>query len=371
MKRLVSVIPLIVPAILVITVILHNSSVVSSVFDPEIKKQSYYNKREMELFQFVECHVLGHEKERLTDVKNNSTVYTLSESVGIMMDYGILRGKIDTFNKEYQFLKNKLMVEDRFIKWKTGADINCNAAIDDFRIIRALLDAYEKWRNKKYFHRAGFIQDGIYSNQVINGNIYEFYDWKSEKAKPVIPLCYLDLYTMDRLRVFNKNWLAVADRGLTIIRGGRFKDNSPFFYKYYDFRTGSYQPDEQMKKNGGICLIYTLYTVIHLAEVNEDTGFFTDWLRNEIKKGKLYAWYNPYTLKPSDDMESTAVYALASVYCKKCGEDEMYDKLIDRMLDFMVTNNDSPYFGGFGNEANGEFYSFDNLTALWALGMNN
>jgi len=329
-----------------------------------------WKKERAILHDFIVCHVRGYEKERLTDTMGDGgNVYSLSESVGLSMSYYAAKGVSDFFSKEYRFLTKKLMADGRYIKWKTGEKVYCNAAIDDFRIIRALLDGYERFGKKKYFNTAGFIQEGIYSRQVVGGNLYEFYDWNSDAAKAVIPLCYIDLYTMDRLRVFSDNWLNVADRGLSIIKNGRMGEECPFFYKYYDYKTGRYMPDEELKEEGGICLTYTLYTVIHLAEVNEDTRFFTNWLKNELKGGRLYGWYNPETLKPSRELESTAVYALAAVYSKKAGQDNLYHKLVERMLDFMVTDEDSPYYGGFGNEDTGEFYSFDNLTALWALGM--
>lgn len=370
MKRLVFAALMIVLIIYIAVSRPINNGSALDVFNTEKKKVSSCWHKERELFKFVESHVVGHEKDRLTDLMSKEGTYTLSESVGLMMRYCVLRGRIDSFHKEFEFLQKKLMLNNKYIKWKAGSsEIHCNAAIDDLRIIRALLDAYEKWGKKEYFNTAGFIQEGIYSSQVIDGNLYEFYDWKSDTAKASIPLCYLDLYTLDRLRIFNNSWLNVADRGLSIIKGGRFDENSPFFYKYFNYETGRYYPDEELEKQGGICLTYTLYTVIHLSEVNENTEFFTDWLKREIEKGRLYAWYNPKTLKPSKKMESTAVYALAAIYCKKVGEEEMYFKLVDRMLDFMIDNKNSPYYGGFGNEKTGEFYSFDNLTALLALGM--
>jgi hypothetical protein len=43
--------------------------------------------------------------------------------------------------------------------------------------------------------------------------------------------------------------------------------------------------------------------------------------------------------------------------------------IIDRMLKFMCTDRKSQYYGGFVNAGSGEFYSFDNLTALWALAL--
>jgi len=68
-------------------------------------------------------------------------------------------------------------------------------------------------------------------------------------------------------------------------------------------------------------------------------------------------------------MESTAVYALGSIFAGLSGDEVLSQKLLDRMLEFMVTDENSQYYGGFGNSETGEFYSFDNLMALKALAL--
>ncbi|MCX7842730.1 MAG: glycosyl hydrolase family 8 [Clostridia bacterium] len=293
---------------------------------------------------------------------------TLSESIGLLMEYSVLKRDKALFDKEFGFLKARMLHESKLVKWKAGSvEINCNAAIDDLRIVRALLDAYNLWDEKEYFDTAGFIQHSIYSKQVDNGYLMEFYDWKLGLARKSIPLCYLDLYTLDRSSIFNEGWGEVVNKGLDIIKNGRINGTSPIFYKYYDYTTGKYSMDEEYAKEKGVCLVETLYTVIHLAEVNEDTGYFTQWVKGEIGNGRLAAWYNPYTLKPSKEMENPAVYALAAVYAKKVGETELYKAIIDKMTSFMVLDKNSESFGGLGDNITQAFYSFDNLTALWAL----
>jgi hypothetical protein len=283
------------------------------------------------------------------------------------MEYSILRGRKDLFERTFSYLKKNLLVENCYIKWKKGpGEVTCNSAIDDMRIIRALLDAYNLWGNKEYYDTAGFIQEALFRNQAVNGKLNELYDWKSGSVKNRIPLCYLDLYTMYRLEEFNAGWRDVSERGIYILKDGRI-DNTPFFYKYLDYGKVVYLPDEDLVKKRGICLTYTIYSAIHMSEMNEDTEFFTEFLKKEIKNGKLYAWYSPVSLKPSSQLESTAVYALASLYCTRIGEQELSQKLLDNMLRFMVTDKKSPYYGGFGNSKTGEFYSFDNLTALIAI----
>ena len=328
-----------------------------------------YNVFEDRLYDFICNNLAGKDGEILTNLQNyKGSKDTLSESVGLMMNYCTLSNKYEQYGKQFKVLQNRLLTDGRFIRWRTGGSrANCNAAIDDLRIIRALLDGYDIWGNKEYYNMAGNLQESIFRYQVKDRCLYELYDWRSEKSKHTAPLCYLDLYTMDRMSEFNQGWLEVEEKALSIVSEGRVSGTSPFFYKYYDYDNKSYSFDEEYNKQKGICLTYTLYTVLHLAEVNEDTGYFTEWLRNEMDKGKLYAWYDPLTQKPANTIESTAVYALAAVYAAKTGEKELYEKLVDGMMRFMVSDRKSAYYGGFGNPGIKYFHSFDNLTALWAL----
>jgi len=340
------------------------------VYNEEKEKGMYYRKKEADVLSFINRNLIGQNGEIFTHIKaREKESVILSESIGLMLNYYLLKDAKDMFDKELTFLKENMLVENRYVKWKTGDNITCGAAVDDLRIVRVLLDAYDKWEDEEYYNMAGFIQDGLYNKQVIDYNLYEFYDWKQNVQKNAVPLCYLDPYTMYRMSRFNSNWIKVSQRALFTAKNGRIGEDNPFFQKYFNYKTGEYSKDEEYKSTRGICLTYTLYTVIHLAEMNEDTAFFCAWLKNEMDKGKLFVWYDPETLKPASNVESTAVYALAAVYASMTGENELYEKLIHRMLQFMVPDEKSPYYGGFGNADTGEFYSFDNLTALWALAL--
>lgn len=328
-----------------------------------------YNTLESGLYDFIGRNLTGKEGEILTNLRsNNKSGDTLSESLGLMMNYCTLSNKRVQYEKQFKFLQNRLLTEGNFIRWRAGgSSASCNAAIDDLRIIRALLDGYDLWGVKEYYNMAGYLQESIFTHQVKDRCLHELYDWKSGKTKHTSPLCYLDLYAMDRMSEFNPGWLAVEEKALSILSEGRISSKSPFFYKYYDYDTGKYSYDEEYYKDKGICLTYTLYNVLHLAEVNEETGYFLEWLKNEAATGKLYAWYDPLTRRPAGTAESTAVYALAAVYASKSGEKELSGKLIEQMLKFMVTDRKSTYYGGFGDTEMRYFHSFDNLTALWAL----
>jgi hypothetical protein len=286
------------------------------------------------------------------------------------MQYCVFAGRREQFDREVKYLKENMLTGEQLVRWRVGkGKANCNSAIDDLRIIRSLMEAAEKWGSDEYSELAGFLQEGLFNFQVNGRNLYEFYDWETEKSKRRIPLCYLDLYTLDELSEFNRGWLSIEEKGLSIIYGGRINDASPFYFKYYDYDSGGYAFDEEYRQDKGVCLTYTLITALHLAEVNEESYALTQWLKSEIGKGTLYAWYNPHTLKPVNTVESAAVYALAAAYAEKTGEKELYSQLTDAMLKFSVQDKKSRYHGGFGDSGTGYFHSFDNLTALWALAL--
>ena len=345
----------------------------ADVFSDVIPEVQVYkgNEAEENIYAFICRNLVSEDGGILTNIKNCTGCRdTLAESVGLMMNYCLLSDNRTQYHDQFNFLKNKLIEDNMFIKWRTGENTaSCNAAIDDLRIIRALMDGYDMWHDEDYYNLAGNLQYNMYKYQVSDRSLYEFFDWTNGRSGSTVPLCYFDLYTMDRLSEFNAGWLAVEESSLSIISDGRI-GSSPFFYKYFDHDTATYGFDEEYAKQKGICLTYTLYTVIHLIEVNEDTDFFTLWLKDEMKDGRLYSWYNPGSLKPVNNIESTAVYALAAIYADKAGEKQLYKKLIEGMKKFMVTDKKSPYYGGFGMPADKSFHSFDNLTALWAVTMS-
>jgi endo-1,4-beta-D-glucanase Y len=346
------------------TVIIYDESL------PALANEGYVKYEEL-LYNFISRSFVDDTGRIITNLRAyEGSGDTLSESIGLFMRYCVLAGKKKQFDREVKFLTENMLAKDRLVRWRVGKDgADCNAAIDDLRIIRALTDAYEKWGTKEYWDLAGFLQEGLFEFQVNGRSLYEFYDWKTEKNSRRIPLCYLDLYTMDCLSEFNKGWLGVEEKGLSILCGGRINEAMPFYFKYYDYDSGGYNFDEEYKQGKGICLTYTLITALHLAEVNEESYALTEWLKSEIKKGTLYAWYNPHTLKPAGSTESAAVYALAAAYAEKIGEKELYTQLTDAMLKFSVQDKKSRYYGGIGDPGSGYFHSFDNLTALWALGL--
>jgi len=336
--------------------------------DGDFQRNKYGEKKHI-LLKFIKSRLMDSEGGITTNTHPSmGDSNTLSESTGILMECALINNDKNLFDMEYRYIKVNLVTENFFIKWKEGNDVFCNASIDDLRIIGALLEAYEKWGEKDYKNFALLLQKKIYDVQVKDGSLYEFFDWKYNIPKTSTPLCYLNLKVIKKLQKYNKGWRKVYDRSLNIIKKGKI-ETSPLFYKYFDYNLGRYSFDEEYQEKGGICLVYTLYTALSMAEAGIFDDELLNWLRKEMEKGKVYAWYNPYSQKPVSDMESTAVYALGSIFAGLSGDEVLSQKLLDRMLEFMVTDENSQYYGGFGNSETGEFYSFDNLMALKALAL--
>lgn len=339
----------------------------SSIFLDEDSQRNKYEEKKRVLLKFIQNNLMDCEGGVITNTHpQKEDPNTLSESIGILMEYAVIDNNKSMFDMEYRYLTENLITEDFFIKWRSENDTSCNASIDDLRIIGALLEAYEKWDEQDYRDLALSLQQRVYNAQAEEGKLYELFDWKYNIPKTSTPLCYLNLKVMDELKEYNRGWKKVYDRSLDIIEAGRM-EASPLFYKHFDYNTGQYLPDEEYREGGGICLVYTLYTALCTTEAGILDDELLSWLGNEMEKGKVYAWYNPHSKMPVSDMESTAVYALGSVYARLSGDKMLSQKLLDRMLEFMVTDEGSQYYGGFGNSETGEFYSFDNLMALWAL----
>lgn len=377
-----------------------------------------YRDKEQILLRFVQTNLTDPSGGIVTNTcTKNGDSSILSESIGLILYYSLIKDDKNLFESGYQYLKSRLLTEDSYIKWKTGGDITCNASIDDLRIISALFRAHERWGDDKYLQTALISQQRIYEHQVLDGKLHQLYDWKYDKTNAATPLCYLNLGALRELGVYNKDWVKVYNESLDIVEGGRIGD-TPFFYKHYNFETEEYFFDEEYvkgdKENVCVNLLYTLCTAINVKRsnvfygkpakqstfpiyaFNDQDGVFAaranyfgqlkggeseyrstacadallPWLKGEMdSKNRLYAWYEPYSQRVASPMESTAIYALAAIYANLCDEKQLEKRLLDRMLEFMVSDEELHCYGGFGDLETEEFYSFDNLTALLALAL--
>lgn len=304
------------------------------------------------------------EKNKMSEMASGHEI--LSESEGLIMLYYAKAKKKNEFDKHFNIVKSKMLDESGLIKWRIKED-NYNlamssASIDDLRIIRGLMHAYDIWGDKEYYDTLEQISSSVLKYNIYEGCLNNYYDMKYKYKSKEIDVSYIDLYTMKLLSKINNKWIDIYDRGLNVIQDGYISNKIPLYRKTYDIEKEKYIDSETINS------IDALLVVLHLSEVRLEKKESIEWIREQMKDGKgIYANYNVETGKPMNKVESTATYAIAARIARNIGDTSLYKALIDRMLELQVTDTHSPLYGGFGDINSLEVYSFDNLQALLAF----
>ncbi|GGK37118.1 hypothetical protein GCM10010965_32460 [Caldalkalibacillus thermarum] len=87
---------------------------------------------------------------RAYGIPDNETF--LSESIGLYMQYLLLAGEKERFDRQYNLLLNHFLAEadgEVFIQWKIGDTISTNSLVDDLRIIQVLTEAGHQFSEPK------------------------------------------------------------------------------------------------------------------------------------------------------------------------------------------------------------------------------
>jgi hypothetical protein len=287
----------------------------------------------------------------------------LSESQGLWMQYCLLINDQKNFDKAYNFLKGKMIINN-FISYRyvsEGELFNVTSAVDDFRIVGALLEAQVKWGNDKYKDRAIEYSQTMYETIIQKDNVVDFYDITYSAAGGCLTLCYADFKTMDTLIHVDERWKPIFDNSLKIIKEGYLGDSFPCFASFFDYSSNTYNTQQ-------INMVQSLITAIHLADVNQCPEQTIDFIEKKVKSEELFGSYLR-TGEPIDNVNSTAVYALAAILGSKTGNKELEDAAISVMIQFQVLDNNSELYGGFADINTKDAFSFDNLNALIAMQM--
>ena len=288
----------------------------------------------------------------------------LSESQGLWMQYCLLTNDQKNFDKAFRFLEEKMLIKN-FISYRyvsEGELYYVTSAVDDFRVIGALLDAQEKWGDDNYKDRAIDFSEMMYESIVTNDNIVDFYDITYSASGNCLTLCYADFKTMNTLINADERWKPVFDNSLKVIKEGYLGDSFPCFASSFDYLSNTYNTQQ-------INMVQSLITAINLAEVNQCPKQTIDFIEKKVKNEELFGNYLS-TGEPIDNVKSTAVYALAAILGRKTGNKKLEDDAIQVMLQFQVLDKNSELYGGFADVNTKDAFSFDNLNALIALQMN-
>jgi hypothetical protein len=285
----------------------------------------------------------------------------LSESAGLLLRYYARTGQHQAFDAEWQKAKERLSLDNGFsyrYSPKLDKTYPVNAAIDDLRILRALYEGAEAFTDEQYREEALLYGSRFTSHNIINGQLFDFYDGTYQTVNDSITLCYLDLQSLSLLPLPQKERDHLLSQSLEIIQKGYLSDTFPFYETRYHYQTKSYQ-------TGTIQTVESLLTILALSEVEAQAPESIRFLSQQVAQGTLYGAYNRDGT-PANSVKSTAIYAITAMIGATLNDKNLYASSIHQMNAFRVEQADNPLVGAFGDANTLIAYSFDNLMALLA-----
>lgn len=285
----------------------------------------------------------------------------LSESASLQMLASVRSGQQERFAEQWQLAKQTFDMNSGFsyrYSPKQQKLYPLNAAVDDLRMIRALYEAGEKFSDTQYTAEADKYGERFYDYNVKNEKLYDFYDMEYSSTNTFVTLCYINLGTLRKLSIPSQFSKKLTNDMNVILENGYLSDQFPFYETRFNYETGKYSSEN-------INTVESLLSILALAEVDQEKSTSIDFIKQQVEAGTLYGQYSREG-KPLNDIRSTAIYAITAMIGAEIGDESLYHKSIERMNEFRVTDVGSPLYGGFGDVASGQAYSFDNLMALLA-----
>ncbi|WP_379138927.1 hypothetical protein [Paenibacillus sp. sgz500958] len=292
---------------------------------------------------------------------NASGHEVLSESASIMMRYAALAGEKELFDKHWQLAKDTFNMQGSFSYRYSpinGKKYPVNAAVDDLRLIRALYEAGEAFKDSSYMEEADQYGERFYNNNVKNGYMYDLYDENYKVNNKWITLCYINLSTLRNLSINSSEKLVLVGNMQKIAENGYLSDAFPFYETRFNVETGQYSSED-------INTLESLLTIWNLAEIGAEKSSSIRYIKAQVREGTLYGKYTRDGV-PLNSIQSTAIYAAAAMIGAEIGDEELYLNSMERMNQFRIVDKTSVLYGGFGDAGSGQAYSFDNLMALLA-----
>ncbi|RAU99580.1 hypothetical protein [Paenibacillus sp. YN15] len=323
--------------------------------------------REEQLYRFIREKMSGPDGvwTNYTDTEQNKEAATgheiLSESASLLLRYQALAGKREEFAAGWEQAK-RVFDRERLFSYRYSPKLSkqypLNAAVDDLRMIRALYEAGEAFGDEAYTAEADRYALRFAKYNIRDGGIRDFYDETYDMANPFITLCYIDLKTLDKLPLPIKSHSSLMEKMQKIVADGYISDLFPFYQLRYNYGSNSYESDS-------VRTVESLLTILSLAEMGKAPEQSLRFIKREVLHGALYGAYS-LEGQPLNDIQSTAIYALAAMIGSQTNDREMYEAALRRMHAYRVEDPASPLYRGYGDAASGQAYSFDNLMALLA-----
>lgn len=299
---------------LILVLILLISSLLALSFHQKIGVQEVVNNK------------YENNKGLIKNYAKNGKVQYLSESIGQYLSYLLLVEDEKEFKQQVAVLKKNFLVKQAdgtFIQWVATNQTTTNASVDDFRIIAVLKKASEQFQEPAYQILADELEETLISKQLTDGLIVDFYDWELQKKAAVLHLSYIDDQIIKTDSKVNK-----AKYQKILMES--VDSDTPFFKEVYTLEEQTYQLADKKSVN----LIDQLMIAIQYVKVtNQTPAQFDQWLKEEWDtKGKFFGGYLRTDLTPAVPYESSAVYALATLYFKLVHEEAYAEQLHQVLL---------------------------------------
>jgi len=287
----------------------------------------------------------------------------LSESTGLMMEYALRTNRQALFDTQVDFLRKRLMTRGGNIRWVYEEDgpyrnVHVNAAIDDLKIIAALLEASERWSDRGYGKLADRLAGVLYKQGTTGDLIPDYYDWRYGEQADEITSSYLELGAMAKLAERYPEWQPILDRARSLLESARGPGG--LFLKTYRISEGRWIDQDSFN------MIDVLYAAGHLAAAGIGIPDTLDMVERKWREDGLLAAAYDRDWRTVDEGISPAVYALAYRLLAEDGRADTAEEILAALYELSVRDERSPWYGGFVDPSTLEAYSFDHLQALLA-----
>ncbi|WMJ82955.1 hypothetical protein ACS3UN_00995 [Oscillospiraceae bacterium LTW-04] len=285
----------------------------------------------------------------------------LSESQGLMLRYYAAIADEEGFSQTLGYI-TQMLDTGALLSYRVGEEgsrFSTNAAIDDLRILRGLLEGAQVFSQPDYRKLCQNWAKRLYKTNVKDDFLLDCYDETLSFAGRVSTLCFSDLETMQLLGSADRRWNKVERKMRDILKQGYLGDHFPFFQTRYDIDSEAYEAEQ-------INMVEALLTAVHLSQVGECPAATVRWVKEALSQGAIYGAYTPQGV-PVNTIESTAIYALCALLGGAEGDQALVEAAMEKLRGFQITDKQSTLYGAFADAATLKAYSFDNLMALAAL----
>ncbi|HLR69169.1 MAG TPA: glycosyl hydrolase family 8 [Virgibacillus sp.] len=286
----------------------------------------------------------------------------LSETLGLWMIYAIEKEDEKLFNKAYKQFNKYFLESNGLIYWKINQEgeneVIANALIDDYRILDALIAAYDKWGTKKFMESAQLISGYLVNYNMKNGYFTDFHEQEYQTTSENITLSYIDPEIMNVAADRGISDKKITEATINVLKASPLRNG--FYPKSFNVNKDTYSFDENIN------MVDQSITAYHQAKRGNISEEFLEFIKAEINDtGTIFGIYNIDTKKPIVDYESPAVYGFLILYCLEINEKELANDIYKRMKNFQILDKKNKYYGGY-SVYNNDTHVFDNIVPLLA-----